>query len=548
MHDKERKRAQSYAKRACSTLIKNNKFYVAPQRETANFKQLFARLAAAGAGRPVDKDGFPDGPWTPESLADAISAIEGNRDGIEVRSVQVWFQDNDNGISDANIRWLARIFGCDDPEAASAWQAELKAAKERLASERRDRKAASAQLIPSPLSHTGTTTKNTDVSTSSTSNRLVLGISRLVASSSNLYLPIFVWAGWAVLAVLATLLSLGDVTYRLDGGLDKNVGFYRSPVWTIEKLVLIPLFLAITSRAVMNWHARRSNFEADVASMTWEERIVSYKLAFIAVVLVCVIIVFGLQWYGSYLKPLLDGSNTSVVPNWLRVTTNPVSIVPLRTAISVSLFAGMYIGCIYWLCFSGLLLLYISSHDFVEFLDSEKRKHDGSNTIEVQAAAQDLVRALYRSIVCGILMSMTIKVSVVYLDTDALRFSSWIIGDLMHGLGFDEPAWHWSGPTQLATLTSLLFLFAIASVSYLAIYRIKLSMEASQDTPFITHGAIWWAPILMLLGFQSIGLYVGFSVVFLIGLLVGIWQILHPRLPFNPRSNNDERRNETHIT
>lgn len=98
MHDKERKGAQKYAKCVCSTLIKNNKFYVAPQRETANFKQLFARLAAAGAGRPVDKDGFPDGPWTPESLADAICAIEGNRDGIELRSVQVWFQDNDNGV------------------------------------------------------------------------------------------------------------------------------------------------------------------------------------------------------------------------------------------------------------------------------------------------------------------------------------------------------------------------------------------------------------------------------------------------------------------
>lgn len=127
MHDKERKGAQKYAKCACSTLIKNNKFYVAPQRETANFKQVFARLAAAGAGRPVDADGFPDGPWTPEKLADAISAIDANTKGIEVRAVQVWFQDNDNGISNENIRWLARIFGCDDPEATSVWQTELMA-------------------------------------------------------------------------------------------------------------------------------------------------------------------------------------------------------------------------------------------------------------------------------------------------------------------------------------------------------------------------------------------------------------------------------------
>lgn len=87
--------------------------------------QLFARLASAGAGRPVDPHGFPDGPWTPETLANAISSIEANRNGIELRTVQVWFQDNDNGISSENLKWLARILGCNDPEAASEWQTEL---------------------------------------------------------------------------------------------------------------------------------------------------------------------------------------------------------------------------------------------------------------------------------------------------------------------------------------------------------------------------------------------------------------------------------------
>ncbi|MEF3088078.1 hypothetical protein VLL29_20810, partial [Bacillus altitudinis] len=33
--------------------------------------------------------------------------------------------------------WLARIFGCDDPEATSAWQAELSAAQARLTTRRR---------------------------------------------------------------------------------------------------------------------------------------------------------------------------------------------------------------------------------------------------------------------------------------------------------------------------------------------------------------------------------------------------------------------------
>ncbi|MEL7131525.1 MAG: hypothetical protein AAGK77_03835, partial [Pseudomonadota bacterium] len=107
-------------------MIKNGKFFVEPRQSTDNFKVLFGRLAAQGAGRPVDQHGVADGPWTPETLADAISKIDANKAGIDVRTVQVWFQANDNGISDKNILWLARIFGCNDPLATSRWQSELK--------------------------------------------------------------------------------------------------------------------------------------------------------------------------------------------------------------------------------------------------------------------------------------------------------------------------------------------------------------------------------------------------------------------------------------
>ena len=80
---------------------------------------LFSKLAAQGAGRPVDHHEVADGPWTPDTVADAITAIHTNKNGIDVRTVQVWFQANDNGISDKNIHWLARIFGCNDPVATS---------------------------------------------------------------------------------------------------------------------------------------------------------------------------------------------------------------------------------------------------------------------------------------------------------------------------------------------------------------------------------------------------------------------------------------------
>jgi hypothetical protein len=95
-------------------LIKNGKFFLPPPRGESDFKELFKQLAAAGAGRPIASDGFPAGPWTPELLAEAISQIASNRTGVDLRTVQLWFQENDKGISNANIRWLARIFGCDE--------------------------------------------------------------------------------------------------------------------------------------------------------------------------------------------------------------------------------------------------------------------------------------------------------------------------------------------------------------------------------------------------------------------------------------------------
>ena len=110
-----------------------------PTEDGSDFKDLFKRLVAAGAGRPVDTNGFPTGSWTPELLADAISQIDANRVGIDLRTVQLWFQDNDKGISSDNIRWLAKIFGCGDPKATNAWHLELSAAQARLKAKRRNR-------------------------------------------------------------------------------------------------------------------------------------------------------------------------------------------------------------------------------------------------------------------------------------------------------------------------------------------------------------------------------------------------------------------------
>lgn len=240
-HDKVRNGAQKNEKLARKLLIKNGKYFVAPQKTDEDFKRLFARLASAGAGRPVDPHGFPDGPWTPEALANAISSIEANRNGIELRTVQVWFQDNDNGISSENLRWLARIFGCDDPEAASAWQTELSTARSRLDAKRREKRVSkdapdtsapdldlSSTTDPSPGDTPSVLSKPKRAARPTQRSGLVQA-TEAVFSRSPLNLPASVFAGAVALQFTSYFLGIHEVTFEAPDGLTKQVGFLWAP-------------------------------------------------------------------------------------------------------------------------------------------------------------------------------------------------------------------------------------------------------------------------------------------------------------------------------
>ena len=134
----------------------NGKKYLPPPNDESDFKQLFQKAVAAGAGRPLEEGKHLAGPWTPELLAEAISQIDSNRTGIELRTVQLWFQKNSKWVSAANIRWLAKIFGCNDPVLVNEWQLALKAAQERLKNKRRCQKD-----HPDTAAHNGATPDNT---------------------------------------------------------------------------------------------------------------------------------------------------------------------------------------------------------------------------------------------------------------------------------------------------------------------------------------------------------------------------------------------------
>ena len=278
----------------------------------------FRRAHAAGAGRPTDYQGFADGSWTPETLADAISAIDGNREGVELRSVQVWFQDNENGISDPNLRWLARIFGCGDPEATSAWQTELKAAKERLACQRREKRKCQTngsavspevlltsvpyQTVPQIVSADSEDTKR--ATSRSIPKTLAERCERLLSGATALNLQIAYCMIFCGLGLMNYVLGTLSVTYSPQEGLDKQVGFIWAPTLTILPLIVLPTFIFFISNLNTYWRrVGRSKCISDRAmsinsksNAAWYARVNDFSFSFWAIVLFSFLFVFGFQY------------------------------------------------------------------------------------------------------------------------------------------------------------------------------------------------------------------------------------------------------------
>ena len=118
-------------------MIKNGKYFLPAIDDGTDFKDLFSKLVIEGAGRPVGKDGLAESSWTPELLSSAISDIDRSPDGVDIRTVQLWFQENTKGIGHNNINNLAKVFGCGDPEEVVEWRKLLLTSQSRLATKRK---------------------------------------------------------------------------------------------------------------------------------------------------------------------------------------------------------------------------------------------------------------------------------------------------------------------------------------------------------------------------------------------------------------------------
>lgn len=515
---------------------KNGKIFVAPPKEGSDFKELFKQLAAVGAGRPVGADGFPQGPWTPELLAEAISQIDSNRDGVDLRTVQVWFQENNRGISTSNLNWLARIFGCDDKEATSEWLLALSAAQSRLIAKRRDSKKTTTAAPPAirrPVTGNNHTefadqlAQGGDVVPQRTRFSLAALSEDLFGSGSPLNLPASIFAGASALGFLSYILGIDSVVYSRPDGVVKQVGFLWAPNWTFLFMVLLPLFFSFVTELVLFWKqdarvtlfAQANRFEPEVS---WTRSVQAYSYSYSAVFVICVIFAGIFQWIGVCLIPLLQGSG-DYAPSWGTVANVQPNLISVPVEIVFTALAYLYMCVCFYLFFVGLILLHTIVHDFWRIDEGLMPRLGGDHHSESCEIRMRILRGIFRCTVIGVLIAICMKLQSSYLSSNGGDIVTWIFRDFASVVYRDHQAANSFGYRMPTHYSSLLVAISACVVFLYGAIRLNVGSRFRE--------ALWKMSAVVGLLFATyllIDAFDGFSILLIAGVLVATYGLFDP--------------------
>jgi hypothetical protein len=522
-------------------LFLNGKLFLSPPQDGSDFKELFKRLAAAGAGRPSGSDGFPVGPWTPELLAEAISQIDSNRIGVDLRTVQLWFQENDKGISAANIRWLARVFGCDDPVATSEWQIELSAAQSRLTAKRREWKRAGSsgaqEILDTALTATfddetdspAELTRDTDAKGPRLRFSLARKSEAFFSDGSPLNLPASVFAGITALGFLSYIIGIHNVTYERADGLVKQVGFLWAANWTLDFMVFLPLFFFLVTELLVFWKsegrrklaAQGDQVESDEA---WLRNVDASSYTYWSAFLICLLFAGLFQWIGVSLIPLIKGGGNYAI-DWGKIALVRPEVISVPATVVFTGLAYLYMCLVFYLFFVGLILLYSIVHDLWRIGDGFKKQPHVDHQQELNEAGLTVMLGVFRCTVLGVLIAIWMKVQSSYLASGGENIVAWLVGDLswmFQGRDNVSTGFRYRMPTHYSSL------LIVISTCFVFLYgSFRLGVGGRLHAPLWKMSAV---VALLVVSYLLIDAFAGFSTLLAISVLVALYGLFDPGL------------------
>ncbi|MFY2822617.1 RcgA family putative transporter [Ruegeria sp. MALMAid1280] len=531
-------------------MTKRGKYFVPPPKNGSDIKELFKYLMSVGAGLPTDETGLPVGSWTPELLASTISQFESNKMGVDLRTVQHWFQDNDKGISADNIHWLARIFGCDNPEAITAWRAELNAANRRLAAKRRETRSAQKR----GANHSDVASKDGDRDAiANTGNRdkrvepanipgLAGRTEAMFSSRSSLGLPAVVFAAATALGLMSFSLNIHSILFELPSGTTKQVGFLWAPNWTVVFLVLLPIYFAVLINLLKQWKEEwRTDLVTKLRSKSprtrWASRVTTMSYVYWAVFVVTVLIASAFNWVETHLIPLLTGNVGNWPVDWGRIAIFQPDLVSLPNAIVFSGLVFLLNAFGSYLFFAGLIVLYTLTDDFVDF--STNLAHDGAADQRQHLAriGEELIVGVFRCCSLGLMITILMKLQASYLLSDSRDIVHWLAADLRAPFRSSVPQYngygfHQNVPGFYYSFFCLLVIFAVFVICTARIRKAvkNLGELNGENAERLSLMAMYGILLLLTVTYMLIGMFPGFTIIVIAALVLAACFLTRPTL------------------
>lgn len=505
---------------------------------------------SVGAGLPTDQTGLPVGSWTPELLASTISQFETNKTGVDLRTVQHWFQDNDKGISADNIHWLARIFGCDNPEAITAWRAELNAANRRLATKRRERRSNQKRDLMISAGATKDGDKYARASKTKRDKRVepkkIPGLAgrteAMFSAHSSLGLPAVVFAAATALGLMSFSLNIHSVLFALPSGTTKQVGFLWAPNWNVVFLVLLPIYFAVLINLLKQW---KEEWRPDLVmrsistppQTSWASRVAAMSYVYWAVFVVTVLIASAFNWLETHLIPLLTGDAGNWPVDWGKIAIFQPDLVSVPNAIVFSGLVFLLNAFGSYLFFAGLTVLYTLTDDYVGFTSGNA--HDGAEDQrrDLTRIGDDLIVGVFRCCSLGLIITILMKLQASFLLSDGRDIVGWLSADLLTPFRSSVPqlngyGFHQNVPGFYYSFFCLLVIFAMFVICTARIRKAvtNLGVLNGKNAARLSLMMMYGVLLLLTVTYMLIGVFPGFTILMIAALVLAACFLARPTL------------------